>query len=391
MSSVDQAWGALGEGEELLWEGRARGRPSLRPTLPLAVMVFLFPYLFGALMLLTSLRDQGRTTWRWGWDRIHIDTSYDGGGTGHAQAAGPLFSLWFDVGGTQVPVPWLVVVGAGAAVLEVLRLARWRSQELALTTRRLLTAKGVLRRGRAAHARTGREALRHDGHATWLEGLAGDASVVLPGLDAADRQALEGVLPRFSEGPVPPPPRPLLDRRRLALVLLVLGLAGAVAWRQASGDGRVTAVFHRPGAPGDAIVSIEVDSPARSGLRVWPWEVDRDERVVGPSEAWAGSGGGRIPGTAVGERLGRAPVTFTRVDLDGRPWSPRPHAGSFEHGFENGWFRASYSVRFVERGATLAPERVHLAGVLHTLDGRALPFDLELGSPGRVEVDLSPR
>ncbi len=391
---VDRAWGPLGEGEELLFEGTARGRPPLAATLPIHVMILLFPFLLGGLLLLLTWKGMERPEWKVEWTSIRISEKRDNGSSS-AGVPGPLWSPFsIDVGLSSVPVPWVVLVLAGALLVEGLRVVRWRSLEMAITTRRLLTVHGVVRRVRRAVGRTGEEALEGD----VVVGLAGDEAVALPGLDEGDRRAVLAALARHEPGPVPAPPPPLLNGRRLGGGCLVLALALAVAFQQASATGRVTATFTRGGLPGEELFTVEIDSPSRGGLRVAPWRTehprpdDRAEVLVEPwGSTWSGGGTASLPDAPLGQRLNAVPLTLTRIDLDGATWRPARWSPSAQQTCSGGLFRTSLRIGVAERGATLDVDHLRLAGTFHTVDGRELPFEVDLSSPGKVTRDLSPR
>lgn len=380
----DAEWGALGEGEEVLFEGGARGRPPLAPFLPVYVMVFLFPYLLGAFMLFMAWRSAPvPPTWDVGARLIRLRWEQDGS-SASTSAAGPLWGpIDADLPGAgKVEVPWLLVVLAGAAGVEVLR------HRAALTNRRVLLASGVVRRRLAVHGRTGQEALHtvsplEDA----LAGLEGGVAVTLRGLDPADRVSLERALARFEPGPTPAPPDPRLRRRALLAVVLLGLLGAAVGLWIAAAPGRVTLVARRAGAPGEELIHLTVDSPTWGGLRVTPWD---EGRPMGRGSG--GSMGQSLEnGSSVGRRLERAPVTFTRVELDGAPWQPGFYRGAVDVDWDSGLFRVQLTMALEERGALIAAERVVVAGVLHTVDGRELPFEASLPSPGTVTLELEPR
>jgi hypothetical protein len=400
--AVDRVWGTLGEGEELLFEGHARGRPSLRTTLPLWVLLLLSPFLIGALVLLAGRWGASPgATWTFGWTEVLL-TDTVGRTTSHSGSPGPLWApASVDVGPISVPVPWVVLVALFALAIETLRVVGWRSLAVAITNRRVLTVRGVVRRVRRAYDRTGQERL--EGEA--ILGL--DEVVVLRGLDEGERPTVMAALARFEEGPVPAPPAPLLNRRRLVVLLVVLALGLAFGWRQASGAGRVRATFTRGGLPGAELFTVDIDSPSRGGLRVVPWstrypgqvdgrpfQVDPDASpiLVEPLGGVGSSGGGfqMLPGAPVGRRLGGLPLTLSGVDLDGGAWRPAKDSASAQLTYRSGLFRTSLRLELTEIGATYDVDRLRLAGTLHAVDGTALPFEVELSSPGKVTLDLSP-
>lgn len=389
----DATWGPLGEGEELLFEGGARGRPPLRLALPLYLMVGLFPFLLGAMLLFAAWKtERAGSTWHVGWTQIEHRWTDGKGSSSATSAPGPLFGPKVEVPVVgAVTVPWLLLWLAGAAGCEVLRLARWRSHALAVTTRRLLHARGVVQRTRTQHERAGGETVQPGPFGTTeVHGLAGGAWVAIPGLDQGDRTALRSALARFEPGPTPPPPPPVVTWRRVAALALVLLLGLALAWRSASEPGRVTVVVRRPGAASTKLLVLEVDSPTRSGLRVAP--MNRPETgETGPWETGtSGAGSDFVDGPAAfGQRLELLPLTITAVELDGVPWRPSGVQLGYRH--EGRRLRSRTELTLADEKATIAAEQVRVVGVLHTVDGTALPFEVTLPSPGEATLDLSPR
>lgn len=386
----DASWGVLGEGEVLLFEARARGWPPRRTAFTWYGMVIAFPYLLGAMFLLLAWwQAPPGATWELGWDIIQVRSSGPNWSS-TTNSTGPLFVAFRAElpGGLVLPVPWLVLGLAGAAVCEGLRLASWRSWELALTTRRILTARGIFRRSRQALLRPGGEVAIASGGGAAIE-AGGRELLFLPWLgDAADRQALTQALARHEPGPVPPPPRPLLSCRRVAALALLLLLAAVLAVWIAIAPWRVTLEATRPGAPGSEVVKLVVESPSWRGPRVSLWTSFQKGAPPEPMRLGSGSGGG-ADDLQPGRRGQRIPLTLTRVEADGLPLPLKWESYEHDHRWEGGLLRQRLEVTI--EGGSPPGELLVVEGTFHAHDGTELPFLVELSAPGKARVELAPR
>lgn len=104
----------------------------------------------------------------------------------------------------------------------------------------------------------------------------------------------------------------------------------------------------------------------------------------------SGAGSDFAEGAATfGRRLELLPLTITSVELDGVPW--RPTGVLLGYRQEGRRLRSRTELTLTDEKATIAAGLVRVVGLLHTVDGTALPFDVTLPSPGEAALDLSPR
>lgn len=188
MGAVDEA---LAPGEELRFEGGARGWPPFTLEAAAGYTFFLAP-----LLLLTAAGGLAAVAGQ------TIDVGVSG--------------LW------PVSLPlWLLAVGLIVAV-EAWRVVSFRSTVHAVTTRRVLTLRGVVRvRVRAELALTGHEAVTLEGGDPCVGGLR------LVGLGAESYEAVRLALGRLPE-PAEPSPRRRRGRVFGVVALVLLGAAQVV-------------------------------------------------------------------------------------------------------------------------------------------------------------------
>lgn len=158
---------------------------------------------------------------------------------------------------------------------ELHRQALVRSLILVVTARRVLLSSGVFRTRVAAYPRRGKESVAlHGASLLVLSGF--DKPLNLPGFPLAAREGIAHALETFEEAPVPDPPPPLWNPRRVAAVLLIAFLALS-AWGVArtTAPPSLTANWKAGTTRAMGEISVRLDRPAWTNASGW-----RLERLV---------------------------------------------------------------------------------------------------------------
>jgi formylglycine-generating enzyme required for sulfatase activity len=355
----------LDEGEEILFEGWARGRPPLLVAALVYGFLLALPVFVCTVFMYSSYRQCRDVphTWDVTWTHIVLTVPHPKpGGFSRAVSAGPLAGFHSPfLPDVEIPAIFCFAVFVGLA--EVVRLARWRSRGYAITTRRLLTCRGLVLPRVRAHARTGRESVVETRAGPRIEGLA-SGSVVLRGLDAP-LDTIRGALARFDPTPASRIPWFWTWRRDAAIfVASVLLVVGALygAFHLKADPSRLTLRATRTSQVGVETVKLELDSPT-DGPRAFPpvvqrhlrpcvWRVLGDGVVLGGDSWHPPTGTGRPDLHSILRRIEKGTETVTgvatppavlriegTVDIDRDPAASRDPGEDREHAGETRvWF-----------------------------------------------------